>query len=514
MSLTGSVVIMVVIAARMAMGRLPKKYIYALWGIVGFRLLCPVTLESSFSIFNIRPIKNSVDTVKELPLIQYGSGYSGQGAGDVADTAVKAASEATQAGHVNMLPAILTMVWVAVAVGILCYIVYQYVVMRRNLSGASEIRPGVYSGNMIDSPFVMGIIKPRIYMPRGITDDEMEYLVLHEKTHIRRGDVFFKALGIVVLAIHWFNPLVWIAYTMFVRDMEMSCDEEVISKMGAGVKADYSMSLVSFARRNNGSRYIVVPVAFSNRVFGGKEVKMRIKNVLGYNGTSKLLSTVALVLVASVGLICLFNGKSFADETDGEDAQASEVEVAEVADETAADETTADETVVIDDENGGEVEVAVTPSDDTSAPETVDAAGTGAITENSDNILGITVPVVNGVSVDVELNIPKGTTCDDDSELVRFMVVGQPLASDVYSIYYSEAFSKTLTNEYIQALADAGFTGELEEGMCEGYYSASYRGVNSDGVNAVVEVFGSDYSRVAFIAPTDDGSVNAFYNFG
>ena len=514
MSLTGSIVILVVLLARMIMRKMPKKYMYLLWGIVGFRLLCPVALESSISIFNIKPIRNSVEHVKNLPLIQYGNGSR-----EVSETVRKVSRTVISNGtDANYVPVVLTAIWAAIAIGIVIYIIHQYVTVRTNLKDVKQIAPGLYSGHEIDFPFVMGIFRPKIYMPAGLTRDELDYLILHEKTHIRRGDVFFKTLGLAVVVLHWFNPLVWIAYSMFVRDMEMSCDEEVIARLGEGVKVDYTMSLVSFARRSNSSKYIVVPVAFSNRASGGKEVKMRIKNVLGYKGASKLITTSALMLVAGVGLVCLFNARTFADEDAVSDETSETTVVSDenaVADEAVetdeTEETTAvayvdedDNSIVIsmEDENG-----EVTEAD----PET---AGTDASsadnTMRNDNVLGIDLPVLNGPEVDVELNLPAGTMVDDHPDLARFMVEGEPLASDAFSIYYSTPWSEEQIEAYIEALKNAGFTYDGYEDTNGDMHN--YAASNGDGINVTLETVGSaGIYRVSFYRQAED---NAFARVG
>ena len=550
MSLTGSIVIIVVLLARIVMKKLPKKYMYILWGIVGFRLLCPIAFESRFSIFNIKPIRNSVENVRQLPLIQYGSGYTKETAGTVTHT-VKTAADTAQT-HISVAPFILISVWAAIAVGIICYIVYKYVTIKHDLKNTTEVKPGLYVGHQVDSPFVMGIVKPRIYMPAGLTENELEYLTLHEKTHIRRGDTFFKALGILILAIHWFNPLVWLAYAMFVRDMEMSCDEEVIAKLGNDVKADYSMSLVSFARRSNRSKYIVVPIAFSKALFGRKDVKMRIKNVLGYHGTSKLISTLALVLVASISLVCLFNATSRADEEEGgveidapDDSDA--VEVIDVdGDNSAAedgsdvvedidvdggdsDEVITEEPVVDpgDDANGYEVLVPEEATDSEQAPEeyvvnvpdeavtdeekaAVAANSPAVFSDDTENIFNERLPIFTGVNTKVVLNLKKGTKVEDHPELDGYLIPGMPLESDAFCVYYSQSVSKEAFMEFVEALkVKYGFTKDAEFIGSGLTFSATN---SSNGLSVTVEILGDDYMRVSYYKLVD--GVNTFSRLG
>ena len=571
MSLTGSIVIIVVLIARVLMRKFPKKYMYLLWGIVGFRLLCPIAFESRFSIFNIRPIRNSVDNVRNLPLIQYGSAHGTPVAEVSGHTAVKAAETATGTiEKINVMPFLLTLLWAAIAVGIVCAIVYKYIAIRHDLKNTKEIKPGMFVGNQVDTPFVMGIIKPKIYMPAGLTEAELEYLTLHEKTHIKRGDTFFKAVGLAALALHWFNPLVWIAYAMFVRDMEMSCDEAVIAKLGNDVKADYSMSLVSFAQRSNRSKYIVVPIAFSKMLFGRKDVKMRIKNVLGYHGTSKLISTMALVLVASIGLVCVFNATSRADESEDDDVtvvtEASDItgEAADTEEDVKVNvegdqDVFPDETVIddygmeVDPEPGSEADSTVmnedggskskvrkqleefgqlandpmpeegpvtvnTPEDELVVdyePEEVFTPATGAsIKTTKDNIFKKELPVFDGVDVDVTLNLPKGTKVDDNPDLGRFMDPDATLESDVFSVYYKQGVDVKVFKKMVDTLTSKfGFTGIYPDGgESTGVQALNFVGSTKDGLNVTVEQFGN-YLRISYYY-LDSNETNSFARLG
>lgn len=558
MSLTGSIVIIIVLIARMLMKKLPKKYMYLLWGIVGFRLLCPIAFESSISIFNIRPIRNSVENVKNLPLIRYGS--SGQAVAEAGHTgtarSVSAAAQSIE--KINMMPFVLTLLWAAIAVGIVCLIVWKYVAIKQDLKHTREVKPGMFVGHQIDTPFVMGIIKPKIYMPSGLTESEMEYLTLHEETHIRRGDTLFKAIGLLALVLHWFNPLVWIAYVMFVRDMEMSCDEAVIAKLGNDVKADYSMSLVSFARRSDRSKYIVVPIAFSKMLFGRKDVKMRIKNVLGYHAASKLISTMALVLVASIALVCLFNATSRADDSD----EVDDTVVTEASDVTGDDKSGSSDAVTLIDDNGEEIvvdndqdavisESADEATDDSGSkskvrqqleeigeydttpmpeegpapdevskdadlavpePEETDEpvkAVNGSIKTTKDNIFNKELPVFDGVAVDVTLNLPKGTKVEDNPDLARFMIPGTALEGDTFSIYYKESVSEDTFMKMMDTLInDYGFVGVEPNGGT----ARCFCGRTHDGLSVTLEQFGN-YLRISYYE-TDANGENTFARVG
>jgi len=307
MTLTGSTVILIVLIFRSLMKNMPKKYLCFLWGIAAVRLLCPFSIESSLSIFNIIPIEDSLEAIKELPSAGGNSAVSPDTAAGLLNGNMSTPAAVT--GR-DILPA----VWLTVTAVFMILVVIKYIRCKRDLRNARLIEPGLFVGSMVDSPFVIGMVKPSIYLPEGLTEQEKEYLVMHEKMHIKRRDIWFKALWIMILAIHWFNPLVWIAFRLFCRDMEMSCDEEVIAEMGDEIKKDYSISLVTFAMKNNRPKFIVLPVAFNNWKQGGKEVKMRIKNILEYKGATKIITVTAALAVTSIAVLCLFNGVSNAKE--------------------------------------------------------------------------------------------------------------------------------------------------------------------------------------------------------
>ena len=512
MSLTGSIVILVVLAARLLMRKLPKKYLYLLWAVVGFRLLCPVTLESSLSIFNIKPLKESVNTVKELPMANFADRTLPAG------KAVERAAAAADVSAVSFDPShIVILLWAAVAAAIVIYIIRQYFLLRKDLKNVTELEPGLCVGSQIDSPFVMGLLKPVIYMPDGLADDEMKYLLLHEKTHIKRRDTVFKAIGLITVALHWFNPLVWLAYKLFVQDMEMSCDEEVISELGANVKADYSMSLVSFASRNHQPKYIVVPVTFSKAVFGRKEVKMRIKNILSYNGTSKLIATLSLILVAAIGLVCMFNATTHADaQADGqlataattaedEDNSALQITATQPSSDTKDADTDADADVPANDADadadsyepygdGIKDFLAKAPTDadqgiaqpiygsdaatndeedvalndtaaDADAEEAESSSEDAKLAYLTPKAFGKKLPIIDSTDIFNKVDLGKGKhTVANAPELAYSMAPGDTFNGSVFEIRSDKTVDKNLFEEQISVLKDMGFVEFLDEG--------------------------------------------------
>lgn len=272
MSLTGSIVIIFVLLVRLFLKRVPKIYSYLLWIVVLFRLVCPVSFESPVSLLpsNPHPISEQI-LYERFPHIDTGI--------DALDGPISSLlPEAAPYQSVNPVQILLTFfqfIWLAGIAGMLIYGIVSLIRLRTRLRDAAPEEDGVWITGSIPTAFVIGIIRPRIYLPAGLTPEEKQFILLHEKTHIRRCDPAIKAAAFLVLCAHWFNPLVWAAYFLCMEDMEMSCDESVIRSLGTDVKKEYSSSLLSLA---SGHRYAkAMPLAF-----GEGSPKSRIKNVLRY----------------------------------------------------------------------------------------------------------------------------------------------------------------------------------------------------------------------------------------
>jgi beta-lactamase regulating signal transducer with metallopeptidase domain len=350
MSLTASVVILVVLIIRQLMRRFPRRYVYLLWTVVWFRLLCPISVGSRFSIFNI---KRAADRVSEAQITAAPAAHAGREAvrrraiaeayRRVAVNAPRETKAVTpQASgidpHVLMLS-----IWMIVAAAILGYAIFHFIRLKIRLRDAKEVDRRIYESPLVESPFVMGILRPSIYVPTELGEDEAAYLIEHERAHIRRGDLLFKTIAVVSVAVHWFNPLVWLSFVLFCRDMEMGCDEMVLTKLGEGIRKDYSLSLITLARRNDDHTYVVMPVAFGKSPAGISEVKMRIENIMNFKKSSALIAAVAGVSVACVGAACGFN--AYAEEEPEELDVVQTEETAEASSgETVSEETVSEET--------------------------------------------------------------------------------------------------------------------------------------------------------------------------
>lgn len=294
MSITGSFIILFVLVARLFLKRVPKIFSYALWITVAFRLICPLSLESMLSFLPIQsnPIPQDIAYMVE-PKIEIG-----------VETINHTINASLPSGnpHASINPLQIWIlfgrdIWLVGIAVLIIYSIISLVKLKKKLKKALHVRDNIYLAKDLGTPFVMGIIRPKIYLPTGLTDEEKEYILLHEQSHIHRLDHLVKILSFFVLCLHWFNPLVWVAFFVSARDMEMSCDERVIKRLGADVKKNYSSSLLSLAT----GRSIIggTPLAF-----GEGKTKGRIKNVLNYKkpGFWGILVGVIFLALISIGL--------------------------------------------------------------------------------------------------------------------------------------------------------------------------------------------------------------------
>ncbi len=301
LSITASWVITAVLLLRLLLKPVPKKYVCLLWFVVLIRLLCPVTVESEFGFvpwhepvqYEIVYITPQIETQSEI-------------VNAVADLTVNPMLEATSApnptGSVNPLQIYLFVVaciWVIGMVLLCGYTLISWFRLRRRLSEAVPDDKQIYWNDRISSPFVFGIVKPKIYLPRGLRDDERHWVLLHEQSHIARKDHIVKPIFWLAVMLHWMNPLVWAAWHCYSRDVELACDERAIDTMRDDEKRQYSHTLVQLATEK---RQLRCPVAFSNN-----SVKQRIKRVLEYKKLPALALDLILIFVLVFGGCLLLN---------------------------------------------------------------------------------------------------------------------------------------------------------------------------------------------------------------
>jgi len=304
MSFTASYVILCVMLLRLLLKKAPKFISYALWGVVAFRLIIPFSFESMYSLLprnmNTVPISHEI-IYQQSPKID--SGIEAMDAivnQSLPKPDVAASVNPLQIYTLQIYIEIGSYIWVLGIITLLIYSLVSVLKLKRQLKNAEQIDMNIFEVRNLKTPFVLGVRKPKIYLPAGLEATERRYILLHEQTHIKRKDYIIKILAFLILAIHWFNPLVWVAFRLMSKDMELSCDESVLKEMDLDIKKPYANSLLSLATERhilNGS-----PLAF-----GEGNVKDRIKNVLNYKKPTFWLIAVALVVAVAAGIGLLAN---------------------------------------------------------------------------------------------------------------------------------------------------------------------------------------------------------------
>ena len=298
MSLTGSIVIAVVLLARLLLRRAPKIYSYMLWAVVLFRLLCPISLSAGLSVLKPLPVTTtqglSTVTYRPVESVIPASGELGQ------EVARPESAETVKAETGLQAMTLAAAVWLTVGGALAGCSLVQYIVLRRKLREAVPYRGEVYLSDSIATPFVMGVIAPKIYLPSDTPIAERRFIIAHERHHLHRGDPLWKLLGYLALCVHWFNPLVWLAFFLGGKDMEMSCDEAVLNRLGEDIRADYSQALLRLATHK---RLIAgMPLAF-----GEGETKGRVRNMARWRRPKVWVSGICAVLCLVVLAVCALN---------------------------------------------------------------------------------------------------------------------------------------------------------------------------------------------------------------
>ena len=306
MSVTGSLVILPVLLVRLLLKRFPKIFSYALWSVALFRLLCPLSLSAPVSFLNmvkpeIRVAAPGTTVISFLP-------------GDVPafsealadrEVPVRPSRENKPVDWASLFPAL----WLSGVVVLGLSGLGQYLRLRKKLVGAVPLEQGIYWADYIDTPFVLGVFRPRIYLPSHIPAQELPYILAHERHHIRRCDHIWKLLAYCALCIHWFDPLVWVAFVLAGKDMEMSCDEAVLRQLGPQIRGDYSASLLRLATGKK--RIAVTPLAF-----GQGDTKGRVLNMAKWKKPKVWVSLLCFLVCATVLAACAVNPKEKGNTVD------------------------------------------------------------------------------------------------------------------------------------------------------------------------------------------------------
>ncbi|MBD5492869.1 MAG: hypothetical protein HDR12_00425 [Lachnospiraceae bacterium] len=324
MSLTASYCILVVIALRLLLRRQPKLLSYILWSVVLFRLLCPVSISGSFSLMrmdtkmismeNIEEINGANENNREENYDAYNNGATVNNlaeARNAEDTPDAGRTETSKQPRLQTVINAAAWIWLIGVVLLILRSAVSAMKLRRFLSKAVRTEDNIYEDEGIDTPFVMGIISPKIYLPPHLSEREKEYVLAHENIHIVRKDYMIKLAAYVAACIHWFNPFVWLAFSLMENDMEMSCDEAVLKKMGMENKEKYSRTLLSLSSET--------PMLQGNPIaFGERKVKERVSNILSYRKKALLTVVLTAAVLIAVGLGLAINPEAKSDTDESE----------------------------------------------------------------------------------------------------------------------------------------------------------------------------------------------------
>lgn len=304
MSITASWLILAVLCIRLLFRKIPKWITCLLWGVVAIRLIFPLSIESAFSLqLSAEPIRTS--TMVEGELIPYVPSVDSN-IGVVENTVNPLLAEAfayqetESVAPLQIATEIAGSVWLCGMVVLLIFALVSMIKLRLRVREAVRYKENIYICDAVKSPFILGIIKPRIYLSSALSEEEMDYIIAHERAHLKRKDHLWKPFGYLLLCIYWFNPLCWIAYIMLCKDIELACDEKVIKDMSFGDKKEYSRVLLFCATQ----RHLVMACPLA---FGEVGVKERVKTVLNYKKPTFWITIAAIVVCAIVAICFLTN---------------------------------------------------------------------------------------------------------------------------------------------------------------------------------------------------------------
>ena len=304
MSITASWLILAVLWIRLLFRKIPKWITCLLWGVVAIRLIFPFSIESAFSLQpSAEPIRSS--TIVEGEVVPYVPSVESN-IGVVEDTVnpllaeTFAYQETESVAPLQVFTGIAGSVWLCGMVVLLIFALVSMIKLRLCVREAVRYKENIYICDAVKSPFILGIIKPRIYLSSTLNEEEMDYIIAHERAHLKRKDHLWKPFGYLLLCIYWFNPLCWIAYNMLCKDIELACDEKVIKDMSFGDKKEYSRVLLSCATQRR--LVSVCPLAF-----GEVGVKERVKSVLNYKKSVFWITILAIIVCIIVAICFLTN---------------------------------------------------------------------------------------------------------------------------------------------------------------------------------------------------------------
>lgn len=306
MSISASWIVLAVLLLRLLFRKAPKWITVLLWGIVAIRLICPFTIESVLSLIPNPETVSPEIMMDATPGINTGVPIINQVVNPVIAQSF-APSPAASANPLQILIPVLSNLWLVGIAGMLLYTAISYCKVKWKIGTAVRLRDNIFQSENVVSPFVLGIVKPKIYLPFDMNEQDMSHVIAHEQAHIHRKDHLWKPFGFLILTIHWFNPLLWLGYVLLCRDIELACDEKVVKEFDPQQKADYSQALLTCSV--NRPMIAACPLAF-----GEVGVKKRVRSVLHYKKPAFWIILVAVIASVVTAICFLTDPKISADE--------------------------------------------------------------------------------------------------------------------------------------------------------------------------------------------------------
>ena len=303
MSISASWVVVAVLALRFCLKKAPKWVNVLLWGIVAARMVFPFSIESVLSLIPSAETISPTIMMEQSPSVQTGVPALNHVINPVISSSFTPAPGAS-ANPLQIWIPVLAGIWLFGIVALFLYSAVSYCRLRRKVCEAVILRDNIYQSENVCSPFVLGIIRPKIYLPYHMDSREVGHVIAHEQTHIRRKDHWWKPLGFLLLTIHWFNPLMWLSYVLLCRDIELACDEKVIGKMGNAQRADYTQALVACSVNRR-------VIAACPLAFGEVGVKERVKSVMNYKKPAFWIVLASVIVCAVIAVCFLTNPIGF-----------------------------------------------------------------------------------------------------------------------------------------------------------------------------------------------------------
>lgn len=304
MSLTAAIVILLVALLRPLLRRAPRAVTFLLWAVVLFRMVCPVSFSADFSLlFGGNTVDHSLQYIPAQLVEDTLQMQSAPPAAVITETVTEVVSgSAGRTDFARLLLILGTWGWICGILVFLAVGLFSVLRVKRCCIGAVRLSAHAYLADHIQVPFVLGIFRPRIYLPSSLNDAQTQHILQHEETHIARGDHIWKLLAYLALSLHWFNPIAWLGFHLFVQDMETACDESVLRSMDENTRADYAETLLCVS---TGRRFPNITPAF-----GEDNPKTRIKSILRYKKPVTVITAFAILVAVVAAVLLLVNPKT------------------------------------------------------------------------------------------------------------------------------------------------------------------------------------------------------------